>query len=186
MDLYSATPEWRYKVEVKGLTPGKHSVVIKALNAKNAASSGKWVVVDGFATDGGVFPAAKAVYDDDKINTATLTTSYGSWLGKRSSSTRFGAYRISSAKNATLSFSFDGTSMTWVTARGTTYGKAAIYVDGVLVKTVDLYNAHQQWQYKVAVTGLSYGTHTVVIKVLGTKNPRSTGTGIVCDGFEIE
>ena len=186
VDLYSATPEWRYKVEVKGLLPGKHSVVIKALNAKNAASSGKWVVVDGFATDGGVFPAAKAVYDDDKINTATLTTSYGSWLGKRSSSTRFGAYRISSAKNATLSFSFDGTSMTWVTARGTTYGKAAIYVDGVLVKTVDLYNAHQQWQYKVAVTGLSYGTHTVVIKVLGTKNPRSTGTGIVCDGFEIE
>jgi hypothetical protein len=59
-------------------------------------------------------------------------------------------------------------------------------VDGVLVKTVDLYKASQQWMYLVTVDGLTYGPHNVVIKVLGTKNPASTGTGVVCDGFEVE
>jgi bacillopeptidase F len=73
-----------------------------------------------------------------------------------------------------------------VTARGPAYGKAQIWVDGVLKKTVNLYNASQQWQYPVTVSGLAYGHHTVVIKVLGTKSSLSTGTGVVCDGFVIE
>ena len=84
-----------------------------------------------------------------------------------------------------MGFRFDGVTFDWVTARGPAYGKAAIYVDGVLKKTVDLYSASQQWQYKVTIAGLPYGSHTVLIKALGTKNPASRGTGVVSDGFVI-
>jgi len=88
---------------------------------------------------------------------------------------------------ASLKFSFDGVGFKWVTTRGSSYGKAAIYVDGVLKQTVDLYKAGAtQWQYKIAVAGLAYGHHDVTIVVLGTKNSHSTGTNVVCDGFEIQ
>jgi hypothetical protein len=179
IDLYRTTAQWQYLVEIKGLTNAKHTVVIKALNAKSPASSGNWVVVDGFKV-------GSMTYNDNTINVSYSDLfSYGSWLGKvQQSGPRFGAYRISSVKNASMKFSFTGKQFVWVTARGPLYGKAAIYVDGVLKKTVDLYRSAQQWQYRVNVS-LAYGNHNVEIRVLHTKNPISKGFGVISDGFEI-
>jgi hypothetical protein len=177
IDLYSATPQWQYAVTISGLTNAKHTVVIKALNAKSPSSSGKWVAVDDFKI-------GTADYDDYRITYSNLFT-YGKWVGMLNPATRFGRYRVASAANSTLKLSFDGVKFDWTTARGPAYGKAAIYVDGVLVKTVDLYKASQQWQYNVTIDGLDYGHHTILIKVLGAKNSHSTGTGVVCDGFVI-
>ncbi len=128
----------------------------------------------------------RTVYDEQLIY-ANNTFGYGSWFGIPSPGGAFsGAYRLSYIANATSSFSFTGTQMTWVTARGPAYGKAQIWIDGVLKQTVDLYQSTQQWQYKVTVSGLTSGTHNVVIKVLGTKNPSASGAGIVIDGFEFD
>jgi hypothetical protein len=180
VDLYNATAQWQHEITISGLSLGKHTVVIKPLNTKNPASSNKWVVVDGFKV-------GSVVYNDNKINVPYNDLfSYGSWLGKVGNGPRFGAYRISSVANATASFSFTGTQFRFVTARGPAYGKAQIWVDGVLRTTVDLYRPAQQWQYKVTISGLTSGNHNVVIKVLGTKNAASSGTGVVCDGFEIQ
>ncbi|MGC1375967.1 MAG: Ig-like domain-containing protein [Anaerolineales bacterium] len=179
VDLYNPAAQWQYPVEIKGLTSAKHTVVVKAMNARNAASSGNWVVVDGFTV-------GLTTYDDDTINVPYSDLfSYGSWAGKvQLSGPRFGAYRISSVKDASMKFSFTGMGFNWVTARGPLYGKAAIYVDGILKKTVDLYSARQQWQYRVKID-LGYGTHTVEIRVLHIKNPLSKDFGVVADGFEI-
>ncbi len=178
VDLYSATPEWNYPVVISGLSSKKHTVVIKPLNSKNPLSSGKWISVDAFQV-------GPRMYDDRNI-ISNGTISYGSWTGHLNPHAYFGGYRLSKKANATITFSFEGVGITWTTARGPSYGKAAIYVDGVLVKTVDLYRANQQWQYKVTVSGLSYGNHMVVIKVLGTKNPAASGTGIVSDMIATE
>jgi len=97
-----------------------------------------------------------------------------------------GGYRISHATNSFVKFSFDGVQLTWTAARGPAYGKASIYIDGVLVRTVDFYRASQEWQYQVTISGLAYGNHIVVIKVLGQKDPASSGTGIVIDLLGIE
>lgn len=178
IDLYSATAQWQYPVEIKGLKNKVHTVVIKPMNTRNPASSDKWVVVDGFKI-------GATTYDDDFVLISQMY-SYSNWLGVASPGPRFKAYRISSAKGASMKFSFTGTRFNWVTARGSAYGKARIYVDGVPVKTVDLYNASQQWQYRVAINNLTYGNHVVEIKVLHVKNASSTGFGIVADGFEID
>jgi len=178
VDLYNPIAQWQYPVTIKGLRDVPHTVVVKALNAKNARSTGKWVVVDGFMV-------GAVGYDDTLINTTKVTLTYGTWVGLLDPGTRFGAYRLSTSANANMGLAFDGTGFDWVTAIGPAYGKAAIYVDGVLSKTVDLYNASRQWEHKVPVTGLPYGHHVLLIKVLGTKNPASTGTGIVNDGFVI-
>jgi hypothetical protein len=136
VDLYNATAQWQYLVTIGGLTNAKHTVVIKALNAKNALSTGKWVVVDGFKI-------GATSYDDDLINTNTVRLTYGSWDGLQNPGALYGAYRISSSANATLGFNFDGVTFDWITARGPAYGKAQIWVDDVLAKTVDLYSATQ-------------------------------------------
>src|SRR5258706_3132482 len=177
IDLYSATANWQYPIVITGLKNTAHTIIIKAMNARNAASSDKWVVVDGFKV-------GSTTYDDNNIGISGMY-SYESWLGLVDKHARFNAYRISSVKNATLQFSFLGTRFNWVTARGPIYGKALIYVDGVPVKTVDLYRASQQWRYRVIIPNLTYGQHIVQIKVLHTKNSASTGFGVVCDGFEI-
>jgi len=67
-----------------------------------------------------------------------------------------------------------------VTTKGPTFGKARIYVDGVLVATIDLYAAptHRQklvWQR----TWATVGTHTVRIYVIGTSGRPS----VDIDGF---
>ena len=178
VDLYSATSQWQYLVTLSGLTNAKHTVIVRALNAKNALSKGKWVVVDGFKI-------GLTSYDDNLINTNKVAMTYGTWLGLLNPGSHFGAYRISGKANAAMSFSFDGQEFDWTTARGPAYGQAAIYLDGSLRTTVDLYNPTQQWGYLVRVVDMPYGHHTVVIKVLGTKNPASTGTGAVSDGFVI-
>jgi hypothetical protein len=178
VDLYNAKAQWQYLVTVSGLTNAKHTVVIKALNTRNALSKGNWVVVDGFTI-------GATNYDDNLINTTAVALTYGSWLGAPNTAALDGGYRISSTANAATTFSFWGVTFDWITARGPAYGKAQVWVDGVLKQTVDLYKATQQWQSKVTISGLTYGPHTVIIKALGAKNPASTGAGVVIDGFII-
>jgi hypothetical protein len=82
-----------------------------------------------------------------------------------------------------VNLTFTGTSVKWVTALGPGYGQAKVKIDGQLVETVDLYAASQQWQVVKSYGGLSAGTHTLKLKVLGTKKAKSSGTAVVVDAF---
>jgi drug/metabolite transporter superfamily protein YnfA len=184
VDLFRATTQWQAPVQIKGLANTRHTVVIKALNSKNAASSGKWVAVDGFNTVTSLKTTPTSY--DDRLIYISGTFRYGSWAGIMQSGSQSGAYRISNSAKASMTFAFNGSQVTWITALGPSYGKAAIYVDGVLKQTVDLYKATQQWQYRVKISGLVKGNHTVFIKVLGSKNSNSSGIDVIADGFEIQ
>jgi hypothetical protein len=178
IDLYSPTANWQHPVVIGGLANKKHTILIQATNTHNPHSTDSWVVVDGFKIGPSIF------LDDNDININSLYT-YGSWLGLRNPSARFVGYRISTVKNSTMQFSFLGTRFNWVTARGPQYGRAAVYVDGHLVKIVDLYNATTQWRYRFTFANIGYGNHVIMIKVLHAKSAASKGFGVVCDGFEI-
>ncbi len=82
-----------------------------------------------------------------------------------------------------MTFPFSGTGIDWVTATGPGYGQAQVTIDGVSKGTVDLYQPSVQWQVLESYSGLSSGSHTIVVKVLGKKNASSTGTGVVVDAF---
>ena len=96
-----------------------------------------------------------------------------------------GTYRSTPTKNATVTVTFSGASIDWITAKGRGYGQASVTIDGVPKGTVDLYASAMTWRSAVPYTGLSAGAHTMVIKVLGTKNAAATGTRIVVDGFVV-
>jgi VCBS repeat-containing protein len=178
VNLYRATPQWQYPIVISGLSNKQHTITIRALNTHSAPSTGNWVAVDGFKI-------GATNYDDIAIF-ADNAFSYDTWATQLEPSTFLNGYKIAVARNAAVRFSFDGVKMFWTTARGPAYGKAEIYIDNVLYRTVDLYRASQQWQYRVAITGLPYGRHNVRIRVLGTSNPASSGTGVVVDYIEIE
>ena len=86
---------------------------------------------------------------------------------------------------STATLNFAGTSLSFVTARGPSYGRVNMGVDGVFVMTgLDLYAPTQQWQYKVGITGLANGPHTIEIDSTHTKNASSSGYGVVVDAFK--
>ncbi len=119
--------------------------------------------------------------DDDEPQVQLNT-----WLGVADANASGGAYRTSKAANSTASFTFSGTAVTWLTLKGPDQGKAEMLIDGVSKRTVDNYKlAPAKYQAKWPITGLSAGSHTLTIKVLGQRNPASTGANIVVDGFVV-
>ena len=101
--------------------------------------------------------------------TSSRITYAGTW--KTATGTRFlgGAAKKSSSVGAKASITFTGRSIAWVARKGPDRGKAAVYVNGIKVATVDLYAASYQ-DRRVAWVGAWTTTvsRKVTIKVLGT------------------
>jgi len=79
------------------------------------------------------------------------------------------AVRYSTAAGAKASFGFTGTKVIWYGPVGPTRGKARVFIDGTLVKVVDLYRS--SFTARKAVFSRSWATagkHTLVIEVVGT------------------
>ncbi len=94
------------------------------------------------------------------------------------------AYATTAGTQAT--FTFTGTSVSWIGVRGPQTGIARVWLDGVLVAEVDTYKTTEEIQANVfSATGLAAGNHTLTIEVTGLKNAASTNTYIVVDGFEV-
>jgi hypothetical protein len=85
----------------------------------------------------------------------------------------------------TVSFTFTGTTVQWIAPRSNNGGYANVYLDGVLVASnVTTYAAATTYQQVIwSDQGLSSGTHTLKIVVLGTKPAASTNTYVQVDAF---
>ena len=98
-----------------------------------------------------------------------------------------GAYINTAGAQAT--FSFTGTSVKWVGARGPWGGIARVFLDGTLVNgAVDTYASTEQFQNGAilySASGLAAGSHTLRIEVTGTKNAASTDTIVAVDAFDV-
>jgi hypothetical protein len=78
-------------------------------------------------------------------------------------------FRYSSARGATASIAVVGRSFAWVAPVNQRSGKAAVYVDGRYVATVNLYSrvsVSRRVVYAIAFPGR--GAHTFTIRNLGT------------------
>ena len=104
------------------------------------------------------------------------------WKTSLSSSYLGGAVRQSRAAGATASYTFTGSQVAWITARGPTRGSARVYVDGRHVATVSLYSRTMQTRRVVyASSWAADGRHRITIRVSGTAGrPR-----VDVDGFAV-
>ncbi len=105
----------------------------------------------------------------------------GTWTTKSSGSYLGGRSYSSSAKNASLTWTFTGRSASWVVSRAATSGKADIYVDGKKAATVDLKSSSTKYRDAIwTKTWSGSARHTVKVVVLGTTGrPAVTTDGLV-------
>ena len=93
----------------------------------------------------------------------------GRWRTARHGGYRGGTVRYATSRGASATLTFTGRAVTWYGPTGPTRGKAKVYVDGRLVRTVDLRGSG--FRARAAVFSKRWSTarqHTIRIVVLGT------------------
>ncbi len=93
----------------------------------------------------------------------------GTWRTAWWSSASGGSARYATARGASATFTFTGTSVAWVSTKGPSRGAASIYLDGHYVKTINTYaSAGHSRAIMYAASWSIAGTHTLRIVVSGT------------------
>jgi hypothetical protein len=95
-----------------------------------------------------------------------------------------GVTATSNQPGATATFSFTGTSVSWIGCeKGSAGGVADVYIDGVLVKQgIRLTQTYPVEGYQMTVfraDGLTNGAHTIMVQVMNTD-----GSYVVVDAFD--
>jgi hypothetical protein len=81
-----------------------------------------------------------------------------------------GTVHYATERGAAATLAFTGTSVSWIGPMGPTRGRASIYVDGKLVKTIDVYaRSFSPRRTLFAKSWATAGRHTLKIVVLGTR-----------------
>ncbi|HEX2756793.1 MAG TPA: glycoside hydrolase family 25 protein [Candidatus Limnocylindrales bacterium] len=100
---------------------------------------------------------------------STALTWTGTWHTSGWSGASGGTVRYATARGASATFHFTGSSVAWVAARGTTRGSAWVYVDGVYAGSVSLHaTAGHSRAIVFARNWSGIGSHTLRIVVAGT------------------
>lgn len=186
VDLYrasSATKRTLYSVY--GLRDTEHTLDLRVVNGRNAASKGMRVDVDAISISGELLQASTPKQRTDDGDPAL--TWVGSWA-KTNEDPELWLSRqtYADAKGAVLYFAFTGTGFDWLARVANSGGLARVTVDGTRTATVDSYNPTTEIGRVVhRVEGLPWGRHTVKIETLGTKRAGSRGTRVAVDAIDV-
>ncbi len=124
---------------------------------------------------------AASVAGTPMILQESSATRTGTWTTKSSAGYLGGKSYSSTAKNASLTWTFTGRSAALAVSRASASGQVNVFVDGVKTATVDLKSATTK--YRDAIWTKSWSTsarHTVRIVVVGTSGrPAVTTDGLV-------
>jgi GH25 family lysozyme M1 (1,4-beta-N-acetylmuramidase) len=165
-DQYTPTPDFRVGRTFNKLGGGWHTITIQVLGTHSAAARDSRVVVDAFRTGGRV-----------------VANPMGSWSWQRLGVARAsdGEVATTDGARATAMFRFRGTGVDWYTVRGPKQGRAAVFVDGGLVRTVDNYAPGIQANVARSITGLADGVHVLRIVVLGKARAKADAALVAID-----
>jgi hypothetical protein len=94
-----------------------------------------------------------------------------------------GSFAVERLRDATFATRFRGSTVSWLTVVGRTFGKAEVLVDGRSHGVVDLYSARRRTAVGRTIDGLSGGSHTIEIRALGRARSAATNTLVAVDGF---
>ena len=108
----------------------------------------------------------------------------GSWDPRDTRVWSEGHSLVSNQAGATATFSFTGTSVSWIGCeKGSAGGVADVFIDGVVQTRVKLNQSYPTEGYQMTVfrkDGLAFGPHTITIQVVNTD-----GSYVVVDAFDV-
>ena len=163
-----------------------HTLTIQATGRKNAASSAAKIFVDAFdvTTPGrrheqGDVRRAKHFEDGD-----TTIAYFGAWNHNDARVWTEESSATSNQQNATVTFTFTGTSVSWIGCeKASAGGSAKIFLDGAFVKEVKLFKRNPIEGFQTTIfraDGLVPGPHELKIQV----SSNSTSY-VVIDAFDV-
>jgi hypothetical protein len=151
-----------------------HTLTIEVTGTKNPAASAANIVVDAFDV---VTPGRRY----EEMDPAVVYSD--GWIFKNLNRTwSEGSISESSDQLASVTFTFTGTSVSWIGCRKLSTGSANIYLDGVFVESVQTYLAPPMEAYQTPiyrVDNLAPGVHTLKIENTGN------GAYTVIDAFDV-
>ncbi len=185
VDYYAPTRSDNVRVWTSPkLTAGQHTLKIRATGTKNPAASNTYVTVDRVD----VVRATTSV-NDNTTGTGTNQFNYqGTW---NYYSAQSGAYQndnhYSTSSGATATVAFTGTQIRLYGAKAPGHGIAAVSIDNGTETSVDYYASSRSdntllWTSPV----LSAGSHTLKVRVTGTKNSSASNVYVTVDRVEIQ
>ncbi len=169
-DLYTSERRLRVARTFRGLGAGPHTIEVRVRGRARAAATDRLVAVDAFGSRDGVV----------KSPTAGAT-----WREVASAQASGGTYATAELEGASVGLRFRGTGVDLTTATGPDGGRAKVFVDGELLRTVDLYDETRTFGVVVHVTDLDRDAHTVRIVATGDARRASRGTSVVVDRFDV-
>lgn len=178
VDLYAPSIVYKQRVWSSGDLPeGRHTVVITCAGTKNGSSTGTFIGIDRADMVGRILPVR---YEQ----THAMLAYDGTWGTSNNTAMSGGSYTFASAQGS-MNVRFQGTSIAWVTAKSSNFGIARVYLNDVLVDSVDLYAPSIQYQQTVWQSNvLTDGAHTLRIEWTGLKNAASSGTFVGVDALD--
>lgn len=184
VDAYSATNAYQKVLFEKiDLSNTSHTLKIEVTSDKNPKATNINQVVDAFE----VYSLSQAPVTTRIEETNTAITYVGTgWSSATNSLCSGGGVKYSSTVGSYAEFTFTGTAIKWISWTTPTRGIANVYIDNVLIDTVDAYSATNIYQ-KVLFerTGLSNTAHKIKIEITAEKNLKATNINQLIDAFEV-
>lgn len=122
------------------------------------------------------------------VDSQSLYITYnGSWSTWNTSVDYQGSEVTSNTAGNYAQWTFTGTQVQWITRKASNMGQADVYIDGVLIATVDNYSAAEQAQaIAFSQTGLPNASHTIKIVVKRAKSAAASDYKIAIDAFKTD
>ncbi len=181
VDMYSPVATFQPIVfSAFGLADANHTLTITATGRKNASSSAARVVVDALDI---ITPGRRYEEYERSISYATPPNTFWT-MDNEARVWSEGATATSNVPGATATFTFTGTSVSWIGCeKDSASGIADVSIDGVFQTEVNLNQNYPIEGYQMTVfrkDGLPYGPHTLTLKVMNTN-----GAYVVVDAFDV-
>jgi len=159
---------------------GTHFYELRHRNSSSTASDSTHIAVD---------LSTRGTYTYDDVDPALTYTGAG-WSHVANQSFTNGDYKdtesFSNQAGASVSVTFTGTSVRWISSKDPSHGISDVVLDGTKVATVDGYAPSKEFQsIFFARDGLAAGSHTLTITATGTRNPAANGAFTVVDAIDV-
>ena len=167
---YASSPRFGVAHELSGLGAGSHTLTIMVAGRRSPHSSGDQVGVD-------------AVKKSGALSTSPVPSA-ATWSPALQPITGTGPTLVSDTAGSFASLTFQGTGVSFDTVLGPTMGRAAVYIDGHLVRTVDL-SSPATVNSTRGVSGLADASHTIRVVVQGEHGKHGKGTAVTIAGWTL-
>jgi hypothetical protein len=179
------TPPYAISVDTTQSNDGPHTLTAVARDAAGHSTTSAPVTVT-VANNAPPPPPPTSGARFEETDPSVNFTPNGGWSQDTSRPWSGGGAAFSTTPGAQATFTFTGTSVTWIGGRATGTGIARVSLDGVVLRDVDTYSKTEEVRVSMfTASGLANTSHTLTIVATGQQNAAATAAFIIVDAFDV-